>query len=42
MALKLERKFYGCELKDEYVETADKNLSKITREKSRDRVAMLF
>ncbi len=42
VALKLERMFYGCELKDEYVETADRNLGKMARQKSRDRVAMLF
>ncbi len=42
MALKLDRKFYGCELKDEYVETADKNLSKVNRVKARESVGMLF
>jgi DNA modification methylase len=42
IALKLGRKFYGCELKDEYVMTADKNLAKMAKQMSRDAQSLLF
>lgn len=42
MALKLGRRFYGCELKDEYHAEALKNLDKAIRERSQDEQADLF
>lgn len=37
MALKLGRRFHGCELKDEYVRTATKNLNSVSTEQTKVR-----
>ena len=37
MALKLGRRFYGCELKDEYHKTASKNLAGVVSDTTRER-----
>lgn len=36
VALKLGRRFYGCELKDEYIKEARKNLSNVVKSKNRE------
>jgi DNA modification methylase len=42
MALKLERRFYGCELKDEYYATAVKNLSRAMSQRRQNQAMSLF
>jgi len=42
MALKLGRKFHGCELKDEYVATAARNLESAKRQLNNDKQSSLF
>lgn len=42
IAVKRGRRFYGCELKDEYYETAMKNIAKAETEASREESASLF
>ena len=42
MALKLGRKFHGCELKDEYVATASRNLESAKRQLNNDKQSSLF
>lgn len=41
-AILLDRRFYGCELKDEYYAKALKNLEKAERQVREERAAMLF
>lgn len=42
VALKLGRKFYGCELKDEYLAAAQRNLESVERQLSADKQNQLF
>ena len=41
-ALKLERRFYGCEIKDEYVATARKNLSRAVQSITDEQKSLLL
>ena len=42
VAIKEGRRFYGCELKTEYIEAAKRNIEKAFRERSAEDAAMLF
>jgi DNA modification methylase len=41
-AIRLGRRFYGCEIKDEYVAAARRNLEQISRESVKERQIPLF
>jgi DNA modification methylase len=41
-ALKLGRRFYGCEIKDEYYVEAERNMTRAIRERNEDRDSMLW
>jgi hypothetical protein len=41
-AIKLGRRFYGCELKDEYIEAARANIAKVERQLAAEKQSSLF